>query len=239
MTVSPEMLDLFTGAIGFLFTVLVLSYVIGDNPLFRMVVYIFVGVSSGYIAAVAVWLVILPRLVFPLMSAITSGEIFNLAVALPLGLVSLGALMLLIFPHQTGLGRIVLAFLVGVGAAVTLAGALGGTLIPQVQGTINAFDMDAASARNIGFLEAIINGAIILVGTVLTLAYFHFGARQKPDGSMRRFGLIEALAWGGRIFIGIALGAVFAGVYAAALTALIERLSFLIDFILTLFGIPA
>ena len=53
---------------------------------------------------------------------------------------------------------------------------------------------------------------------------------------MRRLGLIEVLAWGGRIFIGIALGAVFAGVYAAALTALIERISSLINFIFDLLG---
>ena len=232
----PIPLDLITGFISLLFTLLIFSYMIGDNPLFRIAVYIFVGVSSGYIAAVAVWLVILPRLVYPLMDAITSGEIINPAVALYLGFVSLGALMLLIFPRQTGLGRIVLAYLVGVGAAVTIAGALGGTLIPQIQATINAFDMNAAAARNIDSFEAFGNGAIILLGTALTLAYFHFGARQKPDGTMHRFLPLEILAWGGRIFIGIALGAVFAGVYAAALTALIERLSWLIRFILGLFG---
>jgi hypothetical protein len=129
-----------------------------------------------------------------------------------------------------------MAFLVGVGAAATLAGALMGTLIPQVWGTINAFDMTSASG-NIGlFIEVITNGVIILAGTVLTLAYFHFGARPKADGSMRRLGLIEILAWGGRIFIGIALGAVFAGVYSAALTSLIERISSLINFITDLLG---
>jgi hypothetical protein len=229
-------LDLIGGVIGFLFTLLIFSYLLGDNPLFRIAVYIFIGVSSGYIAAVAWWQVIMPRLVYPLISAITSGSMFNLEVIVPLSLVSIGALMLLIFPRQTGLGRIVLAFLVGVGAAVTIAGSLIGTLIPQVMGTINAFDLNAASARNIGFVEAISSAAIILIGTVLTLAYFHFGARPKADGSMRRLGLIEALAWGGRVFIGIALGAVFAGVYAASLTALIERISSLINFIFEMLG---
>ncbi len=236
MALSTEMLNLATGVISFLFTLLVFSYLIGDNPLFRVAVYIFVGVSSGYIAAVAVWLVIFPRLIYPLMSAMPPGEMFNLAIIVPLGLVSLGALMLLIFPRQTGLGRIVLAYLVGVGAAVTLAGALSGTLIPQVQATINAFDMGAAALHGIDVVEATFNGAIILLGTVLTLAYFHFGARQKPDGSMRRFVVVEVLSWGGRIFIGIALGAVFAGVFTAALTALIERISSLINFILGLLG---
>jgi hypothetical protein len=231
--ISPELIDLITGAISFLFTLLIFSYVIGDNPLFRGAAYTFVGVSSGYIAVVAWWQVIMPRLAYPLLSVFASRAMFNLQVVLPLSLVLLGALML-IFPRQAGMGRIVLAFLVGIGAAVTVTGALSGTLILQVQGTINAFDMNTAATRGIGLIEAVANGAIILAGTVLTLTYFHFGARQKPDGSMRRLGLIEALAWGGRIFIGIALGAVFAGVYAAALTALIERISSLINFILEL-----
>ena len=48
---------------------------------------------------------------------------------------------------------------------------------------------------------------------------------------MHRLGAIEFLAWFGRIFIAITLGAVFAGVYSAAMTALIERISSLINFI--------
>jgi hypothetical protein len=233
--ISPALIDLITGGLSFLFTLLIFSYVIGDNPLFRGAAYVFVGVSSGYIAVIAVWQVIVPRLIYPLLSAAATGEIINPVTMLPLGLILFGGLMLLL-PRRAALGRIPLAFLVGVGVAVTLTGALGGTLIPQVMGTINAFDMTAATARGITFVEAIANGVIILIGTVLTLAYFHFGARPKPDGSMHRSGLIEALAWGGRIFIGIVLGTVFAGVYAAALTALIERISSLINFILSLPG---
>jgi hypothetical protein len=229
-------LDLIAGVLSFLFTLLIFSYVLGDNPLFRVAVYIFVGVSSGYIAAVACWQVIIPRLVYPLMSAISSGSLLEMGLMLvPL----LGALLILMkaSSRMAGMGRIPMAFLVGVGAAVTIAGALIGTLIPQVMGTINAFDMTSVAGKDISFLiEAISNGAIILTGTVLTLAYFHFGARPRADGSMHRLGLVEALAWGGRVFIGIALGAVFAGVYAAALTALIERISSLINFIINFLG---
>jgi hypothetical protein len=235
MALSTEQINLITGVISFLFTLLVFSYVLGDNPLFRIAVYIFVGVSSGYIAAVSWWQVIMPRLVYPLMSAIASGSMFDLGLMLVLFLATI-LLLMKTSPHMMGMGRIVMAFLVGVGAAVTLAGALMGTLIPQVLGTINVFDTTSASG-NIGlFVEIITNGVIILTGTVLTLVYFHFGARPKADGSMRRLGLIEVLAWGGRVFIGIALGAVFAGVYSAALTALIERISSLINFITGLLG---
>ncbi len=223
MVFSP---DHIAGVISFLFTILVLSYLIGDNPLFRIAVYIFVGVSSGYVAAVAWWQVIVPRLIDPLAYGSVSEKAIT---AIPL----LGAVMILmkISPRLTGLARIAMAFLVGVGAAVIIAGALSGTLVPQISATINAFDMNAANARNISMVEVIFNGAFILAGTIFTLIYFHFGARPKADGSIRRLGLIEISAWIGRIFIGITLGTIFAGVYAAALTALIERISSLINFL--------
>jgi uncharacterized membrane-anchored protein len=129
-----------------------------------------------------------------------------------------------------------MAYLVGAGAAVTIVGAVVGTLIPQVTASINTFDLNAALAAGISKSEAAGNGLVVLVGTVLTLVYFHFGAKPKADDSLRRMGLIEILAWLGRIFIGITLGAIFAGVYAAALTALIERIASIINFITTLLG---
>jgi len=222
--------DLITGLLSFLFTLLIFSYLLGDNPLFRIGVYIFVGVSSGYIAAVVFWQVIMPRLFTPLMAAIISGSITE-KVFMLLPLLGATLIFMKVSPRLAGMGRIAMAFLVGVGAAVTIAGALTGTLIPQVLGTINAFDMVSASARNIQAFEAIFSGTFILLGTIFTLIYFHFGASPKADGTMQRFGLIEISAWVGRIFIGITLGAVFAGVYAAALTAFIERISSLINFI--------
>ena len=218
--------DLVTGLLSFLFTILIFSYLLGDNPLFRIAVYIFVGVSSGYLAALAWWQVIVPRLIYPLVYGSVLEKAFT---AIPL----LGAVLILmkISPRLAGLARIAMAFLVGAGAAVIIAGALSGTLLPQIAATINAFDLSAASARNISVVEVVFNGAFILAGTVFTLIYFHFGASTKADGSIRRLKLIEISALVGRIFIGITLGTIFAGVYAAALTALIERISSLINFI--------
>jgi hypothetical protein len=91
-----------------------------------------------------------------------------------------------------------------------------------VSGTINAF----APTSN---LFVLINGFAILLGTMLTLIYFHFGARARADGSVHRLGIIEILAWLGRFFVGVTLGVLFAGVYAASLTALIERISSIIN----------
>jgi hypothetical protein len=220
-------LDLITGALSFFFTLLILSYVIGDNPLFRIGVYIFVGVSAGYIAAIAWWQVLWTRLIYPLIS--TSTPVIDKALlAVPLLLAVL--ILMKVSPRLAGLGSIAMAFIVGVGAAVTIAGAVSGTLMPQMEGTINAFSINSPDPGVI--VESIVSGVVILAGTIFSLSYFHFGARpDKTDGSMRRLGFIDLMAWVGRIFIGITLGAVFAGVFSAALTAFIERINSLINFI--------
>lgn len=224
-------LDLITGFISLLFTLLIFSYLIGDNALFRIAVYIFVGVSAGYVAAIVIWQVLIPRLLYPILFG---SLIEKILAAFPL----IGGLFIIlkISSRMTGVARMTMAFLVGAGAAVTIAGAVSGTLIPQINAAINFFDLKAAAANNISQGEVLGNGLIVLLGTIFTLTYFHFGASPRADGTMRRFGVIEVAAWAGRIFIGITLGAIFAGVYAASLTALIERISSIINFITTLLG---
>lgn len=217
----PFDLDLFAGLASLIFTLMIFSYFFGDNFLFKLALYIFTGVSAGYIASVAWWQALYPKLILPLLT-----NPIQSAPVLIFPLIGILLIVMKLSPRLAGIGRLAMAYIVGAGAAVTIAGALSGTLLPQVLGTINAFD----STR--GFFNALINGAAILLGTILTLLYFHFGAHVKPDGSVRRLSGIELLAWLGRFFIGVTLGAIFAGVYASALTALIERIASMI----TLFG---
>jgi hypothetical protein len=137
-------------------------------------------------------------------------------------------------PRISWIGNFAMAMLVGVGAAVAVGGALLGTLVPQAQASIDAFDLQSAGANPaLKFVEAI----VMLAGTVLTLAAFQFGAKRVPDGTPKRNILLEWVAWFGRIFIAITFGVLFAGVYMAALTAMIERLSSVINFIRQLIGI--
>lgn len=222
--------ELLSAGVSFIFTILILSYLFGDNPLFRAAVYIFVGVSAGYVAAVAWNQVILPLLIQPIWSgAAFSGEWQATLLLFPL----LGSALLLtkVSPRLSGFGQLPMAFLVGVGAAVTIGGAVLGTLIPQINATINGFNMRLADASGIDTAFKFLNGVLILVGVVGTLAYFHFGARQKEDGSVKLNFLVEILTWIGRIYIAITFGVLFAGVYMAALTALIERMDSLRTFI--------
>ncbi len=126
-------------------------------------------------------------------------------------------------PRLTRLGAPAMAVLVGASAAVAVGGAVTGTLFPQSLASINLFDLRSGPSP----LESLINAAFVLAGLVSTLVYFHFGARSADDGSIRRFWLVEWIAVVGGIFLAIALGVLFAGVYSAALTALIDRLRFI------------
>jgi len=216
-------IEAISALIGLFLTLLIFSYLIGDNPLFRGAVYLFIGVSSGY-AAVVVWhQVLVPKLFQPLLSA-DPNQLLPVVVPLGLGV----SLLAKLSPRIGWLGSFAMAMLVGVGAATALSGAVIGTLIPQSRAAMDMFSSPT--------FARLIQGIFMLAGTALTLAYFQFSATRAADGSVRRNVIFEALAWGGRVFIAITMGVLFAGVYTAALTAMIERLSSMINFVKSFLG---
>jgi len=217
-------IELISALVGFLLTLMIFSYLIGDNPLFRIASYLFVGVASGYAATVTVHYVLLPRL-----NSFQTNDINQLI----LGIIPLllgVSLLAKLSPRISWIGNFAMAILVGVGAAAAVGGGLIGTLIPQVRASIDAFDLSSAGG-GLGIVQRFAEGVVMFLGTVLTLASFHFSAGRAPDGTPKRNALLAGIAWLGRIFIAITLGVLFAGVYMSALTAMIERLSFIINFL--------
>lgn len=218
-----NLVDLVGALLGFVFTILVFTYLLGDNFLFRLTIHIFIGVAAAFVAVVALYNVILYQLIFPLyLSPLT---------ALPLLVPLLLGLWLLITKSSARLSKLgnpVMAFLVGAGAATAIGGGVLGTLFPQTTASMNLF---ANYTGEISFLAFAARGILILVGIVATLAFFHFGARASGNQPPQRQPWIEGLAQVGQYFIAITFGVLFAGVYAAALTAFIERLQFIVNFL--------
>ena len=238
------MVDLIGAGLGFLFTLLVFSYVLGDNPLFRFTISVFVGVSAGFAGAVALRNVIFPDLLLPLLRVVllamtgTTPPPEDMLVLLPL---FLSALLLMKMSRSLGrMGNVAMAYLVGVGAAAAIGGAVLGTLFPQLNASMNLMDLGAIDIEQADFLtfgwEAF-SRLVALVGTLATLIYFHFGARAEPNAPPQRSPWIEFIGKLGQGFIAITFGMMFAGVYAAAVTALIERLFSLQDFLLRMLEI--
>lgn len=216
------MQDLTWTLVGFILTLLVFSYLFGDNFLFRIASYIFVGISAGYVAVVVIYQVLLPRLITPL---IQGSMLERLLLIAPLIMAAL--LLMKISTQLAPLGKLPMAFLVGVGAAVTIGGAIFGTLLGQIGGAARPFNL-AETGRGAGGL---LEGLLILIGTVGTLAFFQFGASSRSGQPSARSPLVESLSVVGQVFIGITLGAMFAGVYAASLTAMMDRIQFILTVI--------
>ena len=53
-------------ALGFLLSLMVFSYLLGDNPLFRLATHLMVGIGTAYAAVVVIESVLVPQLVIPL-----------------------------------------------------------------------------------------------------------------------------------------------------------------------------
>lgn len=133
-------IELISAFVGFILTLMIFSYLIGDNPLFRIAVYLFIGVSSGYAATVVVYYVLLPK--FNQFQALDVNQLILGVVPLILG----ASLLAKLSPRISWIGNFAMAMLVGVGAAAAVGGALLGTLIPQAQASIDAFDLQSSTS---------------------------------------------------------------------------------------------
>lgn len=207
-----------TGAIvnviAVVLTIMVLSRIIGDNPLFRVAQYLFVGVSLGLAFVVAYYQVLRPTI-----TSLAAGGAGNLALyGIPL------LLGLLLFPRITQrqelswLANIPLALIFGVGAALAVGGAIAGTLLPQILDSARPVGGDAT--QTIGMV-------VLAIGTVLTLSAFYYTVPQ--DRTVGR--LVAAGALIGHWLLMIAFGFFFASALQTYLSALTERLSFLLQWI--------
>jgi len=221
--------DLIWMLVSLLLTLLVFSYLFGDNPVFRVTTYIFVGVAAGYVATVVLYQVMWPRILRPLLIGSFGERIFAL-IPLILGVLLLARL----FPDISPLGTLPMGYLVGLGAAVTIGGSILGTIFGQSKGTFALFNLSAGTVPG-DIFASLVMGALVLLGTITTLVYFQFTATQKGQQPVQRAPWIEVLSRIGQVFIVITLGALFAGVYLATIAALVDRVGFIRDVVVRLF----
>ncbi len=198
---------------GFVLTLMVFSYILGDNFLYRLAVYIFVGLAAGFTAIVTWDSVLMPWFNSTLLAP--GGDIATLIFgALPL---ALGALLLLKANPRLGkLGHLALALIIGVGTAVALVGAISGTLIPLTRATTSTVTVNPVS------------GILLVVGVICTLVYFQYVGRRLPDNTVRRAAPVRALSLVGQGVIVITLGALYAAAILTSLTVFSERVSFIL-----------
>jgi hypothetical protein len=215
--------------VAVILTLVVFSYLLGDNVLYRLAEHIFVGVAVGYAVVVAFHSVIIPKLVSPTISALGAQNRSQLILLAITWL--LGVLLFTKAFRRAGflpwLGSFSLATLLGVGAALAISGALLGTLKPQIDATSDLSLYVGAQPYSPAL--AWFSGVLVLVATTGVLLHFYFGAGQRGRfadlwSELRRI-------WGGlgRWFILVTFAALLATTFMGRLSLLVGRVQFLID----------
>jgi hypothetical protein len=208
---------------GFVLTLMVFSYLLGDNFLYRLAIYVFVGLAAGFVTIVTVEGVLLPWIRLTLQSGEPSGMALG-AVPLVLGLL----LLLKGTRRFNRLGNLGLAFVVGIGTAIALVGAISGTLLPLASATATGTGANGGAEIDADGV-ALLNGFIVVLGVVSTLIYFQYLARRTRGGGETRRGLVvRAVGAVGQGFIVVTLGALYGGAILSGLVVFSERIAFLL-----------
>jgi hypothetical protein len=211
--VSLEQIGLW---VGFAATLMIFSYVLGDNFLYRFALYVFVGLAAGFVTIVTLQSAIMPWLNSTLLAQ-NAGLGERVVGVIPIFLATL--LLLKASPRYGVAGNLALAFVVGVGTAVAVVGAISGTLLPLANASTTLVRTDVT------------NGVIMLLGVVSTLVYFTYVARRVPGQvatTGRRGAFIGSVSALGKGFIVVTLGALYGGALLTSLTIFSERLAFII-----------
>lgn len=218
---EPEVFEVLLAALGFVLTVLIFSYLLGDNPLYRLALHIFVGASTAFVCVVALQSVILP--------AVSPPDTSDSDIRLFWFISLVGALLgVLLFTRGirglSWFSDISVAILLGVGVGVALGGSVLGTLVPQVDAATNPVIPEPPISPDILTPAGQI---ITIVGTVTSLLVFSFTLRRPARRVVGRW--LNRGTRVGQWFLLIGFGAVYGGVLTASLAFFADRVQYLIE----------
>lgn len=228
------------------FTLAVLSFLVRDNPAYKLTESVVVGVSAAYWMVTAFWDTLVPKLLGALMPHFTR-TYFMPGIeepgfwAMPLALVPLllGMLLLCRLANKTSwLGIFPLAFIVGTFAGLKFVQFIEADLLAQVAtmfdplivvkhqalpgvAITDAAAMAAAPIDWPGSIGASLSAITILVGVLTVLAYFFFSLEHK--------GALGRTARVGVWYLMITFGASFGFTVMGRIALLAARFEFLFD----------
>ena len=172
------------------------SFLIGDNRVFRLVQSLYVGAAVAHTFVLAYRNTLIPNLWQPF----TEGK-YVLVIPMVLGL----ALFTRVSKKYSHISKIPMTFIVGVGAALAIRGALLSDLATQVASVMVPLNT--------------VDNIVMLIGTLCTLIYFTFTIKPTP--------VTGTMSYIGRYFMMAAFGAAFGNTVMARMSLLIGRLQFL------------
>jgi hypothetical protein len=193
-----------------LLTLAVFSFLFGDNPIYKFAERLWVGVSTGY------WTMLLYHQGFRdkvILPIVERGQFYYLIPVL------LGVLMWFRLSPKLGyLSRYALAFYVGISTGIYIPLAFRTAVFLQVEGTIRPIEATWAG----------LNFALALIGVLCSLIYFFF---SKPHT-----GAFGVLSKTGIYTLMVGFGAGFGLTVMGRVALLVQRVLFLRDYVIALWG---
>ena len=165
--------------LSILLTICVLSFLYGDNPVYKFAEHLFLGVATGHGMVEVYYGVFRPNLIDKLFGADTP-TLQRVLWVIPLGLIFL--LFAKLDRKRAWLARIPIAFIVAAYAGVKLTGELNANLMTQVAKSVP--DLGAVwgkhgvwdwSADGAGVLSSL----LLVIGLSACLLHFYFSAPQN------------------------------------------------------------
>lgn len=187
-------------------TICTLSYLYDDNPFYKLAEHLFVGTSIGYVLVVQYYDVLRPNLIDRLLDPALGMS--RLVYLVPLLLVVF--LFLRLTRRYSWLGRIAIAFVIGIYAGLEVPAVANTDLVQQVSSTIQSaqeysIEVRAAEGGAWAYVAATWAEAVGLVVLVLGMAaglvYFFFSIEHR--------GVVGGIAKAGIWVLMVGFGAAF------------------------------
>ncbi len=205
-------------------TLIMFSFIFGDNPLFKLGEHLYLGLSAAWLMALYWFNFIKPNFVYRLIPPLNPAfdpsvapwyKVWDPWVIIP---AILGVFIILrIIRPLAWMSRITFAFYIGGFSGIAIPKVINGLLLPQFFSTIQKIDLAPGSGAE---LLGLINALILFVGAFTVLIYFFFSVEHK--------GTIGWLSRVGIYFLMIAFGASFGYTIMARVSLLIGRMQFLL-----------
>lgn len=190
------------------FTLAIYSFLYKDNVIYKITENLFIGVAAGYLVVVEYFNVVQPDLIEPLFKE------HKLLLIIPLILMIL--MCMRIFSSIGWISRIAIAFMVGIGAGLSIPTTMDAMVIEQVKGML----LIDYAAGPYGTVLSFIGGVLMFVGTISAIVYFFFSkSHEGATGYVAKFGI-----W----ILMIGFGASFGYTVMARISLLIGRVLFLL-----------
>ena len=192
-------------------TLCIFSFLYKDNPFYKFAERLVAGVATGYFTMLLFWTNFMDKVIEPIFY---NGQLSYIFPAI------LGVMMWTRFSQKWAwISRYSIAIYIGVGSGVSITISLYTYLFKQLQATIGF---------PIGFDLAGINQLLIVIAVLSALVYFFFSTPHKGA-----FGVVSRI---GIYVIMIGFGAGFGLTVMGRVALLVNRVIFLKEYFLALFG---